>query len=217
MRHCGAIFSFDYSKDLNLLISGSADNTMKIWSLSNGICYHTVHDHNCWVLKIILRPYPAENGSKYQERHWLFSMDRSVIIVRLLSLVDPELAKGGLYITFLYSITYGQPEVNTLFSPGLFFDGDYLYFSKEQLDNRKLSMFCKWDVKQGRMVSEVALNLRMKALLGVGKKYVAISTFWKHKTLPNFLVLDKKTWKEVAVWNFPPLRYVCLKFILCSV
>lgn len=206
MRHCGAIFSFDYSKDLNLLISGSADNRIKIWSLSNGYLNYTVSDHNCWVLKIILRPYPAENGSKYQDRHWLFSMDRSVIFVRLMSFIASDLAPEGLYITTLYSITYGRPEIDSLFSPGLFFDGNFLYFSKEQLDNRKLSTFCQWDVKQKCMVSEVPLNLRLKALLGVGKKYVAISTFWKHKTLPNFLVLDKKTLKEVAVWNFPPSR-----------
>ncbi|KAF8794816.1 F-box/WD repeat-containing protein 2 [Argiope bruennichi] len=206
MRHSGAIFTFDYSKDLNLLISGSSDNRIKIWALSNGYLYKTLSDHSCWVLKVMLCPYPAEKGSKHMDRQLLFSLDKTVIVVRLMTFISSDMSPDGLYITTLYSIKHGRSDDSALFTPGLHFDGEFLYYPKESFDNQKSSILCKWDVKQKCMASEMELNLKVRALLGVGKKYVVILTPWQHKTLPNFIVLDKDSFEKVALWNIPPSR-----------
>ncbi|KFM69981.1 F-box/WD repeat-containing protein 2, partial [Stegodyphus mimosarum] len=206
MRHSGAVFSFDYSQDLNVVISGSADCRIKIWALSNGYLYKTLTDHSSWVLKVMLMPYPAEKGSKQQDRHLLFSMDKATIVVRLMSFVSATITPEGLYMTTLYSILLGRVNDDSLFTPGLHFDGEFLYFPKESLDNRGSAVLCKWDVKRKCMVSELDLNLKVKALLGVGKKYIVILTPWQGKTEPNFIVMDKETKEKVAFWNMPPSK-----------
>lgn len=214
MRHAGAIFTFDYSLDLNVIVSGSADCRIKLWALSNGYLYKTLSDHSWWVLKVILTPYPAEKGSMQQDRHLLFSMDKTTIFVRLMSFVSETLTPEGLYMTTLYSILLQRTEDACLFTPGLHFDGEFLYFPNESLDNRGYAVLCKWDVRQKCMVSETDLNLKVKALLGVGKKYIVILTPWQDKTVPNFIVLDKDTNEKVAVWNMPPSKYVYILYMI---
>ncbi|GFS42943.1 hypothetical protein TNIN_192501 [Trichonephila inaurata madagascariensis] len=205
MRHSGAIFTFDYSKDLNLLISGSSDNRIKIWALSNGYLYKTLSDHSCWVLKVLLCPYSTEKETKNSDRRLLFSLDKNVIVVRLMNFITSDMSPDGLYITTLYSIKHGRPDTS-VFTPGLHFDGEFLYYPKESFDNQKSSYLCKWDVKQKRLVLEQNFNLKVRALLGVGKKYMVVLTPWQHKTLPNFIVMDKQSLEKVALWNVPPSR-----------
>ncbi|XP_054715410.1 F-box/WD repeat-containing protein 2-like [Uloborus diversus] len=206
MRHGGAVFTFDYSQDLNVVISGAADCRIKIWALSNGFLYKTLTDHNWWVLKVMLTPYPAEKGSKQQNRHLIFSMDKTTVVVRLMSFVAETITPEGLYMTTLYSILLGRSDDICLFTPGLHFDGDFLYFPKESFDNRGCAVLCKWDVKRKCMISEMELNLKVKALLGVGKKYLVVLTPWQDKTTPNFIVMDKESKEKVALWHLPPSK-----------
>lgn len=206
MRHGGAIFSFDYSLDLNIVVSGSSDRRVKIWELSSGAQKKTLTDHAWWVLKVILTPYPAEKGSSHQNRHLLFSMDKTTIFVRLMSFVTGTLSPEGLYISTLYSVLLQHTSEASLFTPGLHFDGEFLYFPKENLNNRGTAILCKWDVRKGCMISETELNLKVKALLGVGKKYMILLIPTQDKTSPNFVVLDKETKEKVALWKIPPSK-----------
>lgn len=206
MRHGGAIFSFDYSLDLNIVVSGSSDCRVKIWELSGGNLKKTLTDHSWWVLKVILTSYPADKDSKQKNRHLLFSMDKTTIFVRLMSLVTGTLSPEGLYISTLYSIMLQRTKDSCLFTPGLHFDGEFLYFPKESLDNRGYAVLCKWDVRKGCMISETDLNLKIKALLGVGRKYVVLLTPLQDKTVPNFIVVDKETKEKVAFWKSPPSK-----------
>lgn len=206
MRHTGSIFSFDFSLDLNVVVSGAADNRIKIWSLTSGQLYKTIKDHNLWVLKVILTPYPAAEGSSNQEQHLLISMDKSCICIRLMSFVSVKTRPEGLYLTTLYSVPLCSTLDLAVSTPGLYFDGRYLHFIKNLDGVSTSAILCQWDVKNRRMVKEINLRQKVKALLAVGKKYVAILTPWQSKTTPNFSVLDRDSLEKVTYWHLPPSR-----------
>lgn len=52
-----AVFSIDYNDELDTLVSGSADFTVKVWSLSAGTCVNTFTGHTEWVTKVRLYDY----------------------------------------------------------------------------------------------------------------------------------------------------------------
>lgn len=47
-----SVFSVDYNDELDLLVSGSADFTVKVWALSAGACLNTLTGHTEWVTKV---------------------------------------------------------------------------------------------------------------------------------------------------------------------
>lgn len=47
-----AVFSVDYNDELDLLVSGSADFSVKVWALSAGACLNTLTGHTEWVTKV---------------------------------------------------------------------------------------------------------------------------------------------------------------------
>ncbi|XP_075924848.1 F-box/WD repeat-containing protein 2 isoform X3 [Petromyzon marinus] len=49
--HTAAVFSVDYRDELDILVSGSADFAVKIWSLSSAACLNTLTGHSEWVTK----------------------------------------------------------------------------------------------------------------------------------------------------------------------
>lgn len=46
------VFSIDYSDKLDLLVSGSADETVKLWRLSDGSHITTLTGHSDWVIQV---------------------------------------------------------------------------------------------------------------------------------------------------------------------
>lgn len=63
--HISAVFSLDARRDINLLVTGSADKTVKVWQLSSGVMLHSLSDwHNDWVthVKILSCVRQQEDG-----------------------------------------------------------------------------------------------------------------------------------------------------------
>lgn len=50
----GSVFSVDYNDELDVLVSGSADFSVKVWALSAGACLNTLTGHTEWVTKVSL-------------------------------------------------------------------------------------------------------------------------------------------------------------------
>lgn len=49
---CVSVFSVDYNDELDVLVSGSADFSVKVWALSAGACLNTLTGHTEWVTKV---------------------------------------------------------------------------------------------------------------------------------------------------------------------
>ncbi|XP_041049530.1 F-box/WD repeat-containing protein 2 isoform X2 [Carcharodon carcharias] len=79
--HTGAVFSVDYSDELDTLVSGSADFTVKVWSLSTGICLNTLTEHTEWVTKVVLQVSQVESVMHNPGDYILLSADKYEIKV----------------------------------------------------------------------------------------------------------------------------------------
>uniref|UniRef100_A0A8C5JUB9 F-box domain-containing protein n=1 Tax=Jaculus jaculus TaxID=51337 RepID=A0A8C5JUB9_JACJA len=53
--HTRAVFSVDNNDELGILVSGSADFTVKVWALSSGTSLNTLTGHLKWVTKVVLQ------------------------------------------------------------------------------------------------------------------------------------------------------------------
>lgn len=62
--HISAVFSLDARRDINLLVTGSADKTVKIWQLDSGVLLNSLSDwHSDWVTHVkILSCTPQNDG-----------------------------------------------------------------------------------------------------------------------------------------------------------
>ncbi|KAH3833586.1 F-box/WD repeat-containing protein 2-like [Dreissena polymorpha] len=59
--HISAVFSLDSRRDLDLLVTGSADKTVKVWELSSGAMLHSLSDwHNDWITYVKILSCVAE-------------------------------------------------------------------------------------------------------------------------------------------------------------
>ena len=63
--HISAVFSLDARRDLNILVTGSADKTVKVWQLDSGIMLNSLSDwHNDWITHVkILSCSPHQDGA----------------------------------------------------------------------------------------------------------------------------------------------------------
>uniref|UniRef100_A0A3P8VH90 F-box and WD repeat domain containing 2 n=1 Tax=Cynoglossus semilaevis TaxID=244447 RepID=A0A3P8VH90_CYNSE len=75
------VFSVDYSDELDVLVSGSADFTVKVWALSAGACLNTLTGHTEWVTKVILQQSEVESMMHSPGDYILLSADKYEIKV----------------------------------------------------------------------------------------------------------------------------------------
>ena len=54
--HSDNVYSVAYSPDGTKIISGSGDNTVKIWNANTGQCLQTLEGHSDWVVSVAYSP-----------------------------------------------------------------------------------------------------------------------------------------------------------------
>uniref|UniRef100_A0A3P9PEE3 F-box and WD repeat domain containing 2 n=1 Tax=Poecilia reticulata TaxID=8081 RepID=A0A3P9PEE3_POERE len=111
------VFSVDYNDELDVLVSGSADFTVKVWSLSAGACLNTLTGHTEWVTKVILQRSEVESmvhspgdyillsADKYEIKVWPLGREINCMCLKTLSVsedrsisLQPRLQFDGRYI-----------------------------------------------------------------------------------------------------------------------
>uniref|UniRef100_A0A3Q3JYB5 F-box domain-containing protein n=1 Tax=Monopterus albus TaxID=43700 RepID=A0A3Q3JYB5_MONAL len=111
------VFSVDYNDELDVLVSGSADFTVKIWALSAGACLNTLTGHTEWVTKVILQKSEVESmmhspgdyillsADKYEIKVWPLGREINCKCLKTLSVsedhsisLQPRLQFDGRYI-----------------------------------------------------------------------------------------------------------------------
>uniref|UniRef100_A0A3B4YEW2 F-box and WD repeat domain containing 2 n=1 Tax=Seriola lalandi dorsalis TaxID=1841481 RepID=A0A3B4YEW2_SERLL len=75
------VFSVDYNDELDVLVSGSADFSVKVWALSAGACLNTLTGHTEWVTKVMLQKSEVESMMHSPGDHILLSADKYEIKV----------------------------------------------------------------------------------------------------------------------------------------
>lgn len=54
--HSSYVYSVCFARNRPLLISGSADNTVKLWNVGNGELIHTFVGHSNWLFSVVFSP-----------------------------------------------------------------------------------------------------------------------------------------------------------------
>uniref|UniRef100_A0A3Q2ZFM0 F-box and WD repeat domain containing 2 n=1 Tax=Hippocampus comes TaxID=109280 RepID=A0A3Q2ZFM0_HIPCM len=70
------VFSVDYNDEMDVLVSGSADFTVKVWALAAGACLNTLTGHTEWVTKVILQKSEVESVVHSPGDYILLSADK---------------------------------------------------------------------------------------------------------------------------------------------
>uniref|UniRef100_A0A3Q0S546 F-box and WD repeat domain containing 2 n=1 Tax=Amphilophus citrinellus TaxID=61819 RepID=A0A3Q0S546_AMPCI len=111
------VFSVDYNDELDVLVSGSADFSVKVWALSAGACLNTLTGHTEWVTKVILQKSEVESmvhspgdyillsADKYEIKVWPLGREINCKCLKTLSVsedrsisLQPRLQFDGRYI-----------------------------------------------------------------------------------------------------------------------
>ena len=53
--YCFIVFCIDYDDELDLVVSGSSDCTIKLWQMSTGTCLATKVGHENWITSVSMQ------------------------------------------------------------------------------------------------------------------------------------------------------------------
>uniref|UniRef100_A0A3Q2UCZ3 F-box and WD repeat domain containing 2 n=1 Tax=Fundulus heteroclitus TaxID=8078 RepID=A0A3Q2UCZ3_FUNHE len=179
------VFSVDYNDELDVLVSGSADFTVKIWSLSAGACLNTLTGHTEWVTKVILQKSEVESMVHSPGDYILLSADKYEIKVWPLG--------REINCKCLKTLSVSEDRSISL-QPRLQFDGRYIVCSSD------LGVY-QWDFASFEILRVIKMedpaNL---SLLGFGEVFALL--FDNH-----FLyVMDLRTEAISGRWPLPAYR-----------
>uniref|UniRef100_A0A8C6RD73 F-box/WD repeat-containing protein 2 n=1 Tax=Nannospalax galili TaxID=1026970 RepID=A0A8C6RD73_NANGA len=100
----GAAFSMDYNDELEILVSGSAYFTVKVWALSAGTCLNILTGHTEWVTNIVLQKrkvksllhspgdYILLSAGKYELRIWPIGREINCKCLKTLSVSEDKVS-----------------------------------------------------------------------------------------------------------------------------
>lgn len=193
--HTAPVLSLDLAKEEDLLVSGSADCSTKLWVLSTGQLLKTLSNQSHWVLSIILSPASSHSVERFQGRNLLLTMTRDDI--QLWSWADPqpplleEMVQPDLYIP-LKSVT--EAIQSFFFTPGLHFDGSRISFIRQMpmFDTQTIgdADIVILSANTGKVVHNVHVNQKIRKLLAIGERYAVLLLPYLDSKYKNLAVVD---------------------------
>jgi hypothetical protein len=198
--HTAPVLALDLAIEEDLLVSGSADCSTKLWILSSGQLLRTLSNQSHWVLSVILSPASKHRVKRFQDRHLLLTMTRDDI--QLWSWADPQpplledMAQPDLYIP-LKSVT--EAIQSFFFTPGLHFDGNRISFIRQmpmfdtQVRNHPTigdADIVILSADTGKVVHNVHVNQKIRKLLAIGERYAVLLLPYLDSKYKNLAVVD---------------------------
>jgi F-box/WD-40 domain protein 2 len=193
--HTAPVLALDLAISEDLLVSGSADCSTKLWQLSTGQLLRTLSNQSHWVLSVILCPLTRHQVPRFSGRHLLLTMTRDDIQlwtwVDPLSPASPHLAQPDLYIP-LKSVT--EAIQSFFFTPGLHFDGSKISFIRQMpmFDTQTIgdADIVILDANTGKVVHNVHVNQKIRKLLAIGSRYAVLLLPFVDNKYKNLAVVD---------------------------
>ena len=215
--HTSTIFTLEVSEDLKLIASGSADKTVKFWSLSGETFIKCLSGFSHWVVKILLRSCDNHKVGKYSGKHILFGMTKDNITLNTWSpcgdVSHPHcrLAEADEPV---YSIplctgkAYGFRDI--FFTPGLHLFGDNLGFVK-QMPMFETHTIGDADIvlanaNDGQIRKTIHVNKKVRKLLGIGERFALLLLPYVDNRYRNVVVVDLKEKKIIGGFTVPHSR-----------
>lgn len=193
--HTAPVLALDLAIQEDLLVSGSADCSTKLWKLSSGQLLRTLSNQSHWVLSVIVCPQFSHQVPRFSDRHLLLTMTRDDI--QLWTWVDPldsdspYLAQPDLYIP-LKSVT--EAIQSFFFTPGLHFDGARISFIRQMpmFDTQTIgdADIVILDANTGKVVHNVHVNQKIRKLLAIGSRFAVLLLPFVDNKYKNLAVVD---------------------------
>jgi len=212
--HTAPVLSLDFDEMEDIVVSGSADWSVKVWKLSSGQLLSTLASHSHWVLSVIFTPSRNHSVQSLSGKDILLMMTRDDI--QMFSWnpvsVDQGASLKGLSLSDLHvplkSVT--DAVQSFFFTPGLHFDGQRISFI------RQLPMFdCHTigdadivtiDAGSAELVQTVHVNQKIRKLLAIGKRFAILLLPYVDSKFKNLVVVDVKNESIVGGCTVPHSR-----------
>ncbi|KAG0715764.1 F-box/WD repeat-containing protein 2 [Chionoecetes opilio] len=213
--HAGPVFSCDFSEDLDLLVSGGADECLKLWSLSSGVQVKSLSNQDHWVLKVILIP-----DLSLTSNHEIVYMTRenvkkiwwpSVVKRDCESDMGEEGGQGSVSsakpygmiekISHSFKISLNEGHTN-FFTPGLQFSSKYIGIIKQDVEEKHANL-CVFDIETFKLEHNISLNIKVKKLLALGNRYALLLTMGTVLYSSTLVIIDIITTKTIGTRSIP--------------
>lgn len=224
--HAGPVFSCDFSEELDLLVSGGADECLKLWCLSSGLQVKSLSNQDHWVLKVILIPdlsltssheivyMTRENVKKISwpsatkwdsESDVGASADGSSDAVKRYGIIEK--------ISANFKISLNEGHCN-FFTPGLQFSSRYIGIIKQDVEEKHANL-CVFDIDTFKLEHNISLNIKVKKLLALGNRYALLLTMGSVLYSSTLVIIDFITSKIIGTRSIPHSKLVeDLSFLL---
>lgn len=189
--HTAPVLSLALSESsTDLLVSGSADCSIKLWRLSTGELLKTLPNQSHWVLSNILCPPESHTVPRFKGRHLMLTMTRDDIQLWSWANLE-ELVQADLYIP-LKSVT--EAIQSFFFTPGIHFDGARISFIRQMpmFDTQTIgdADIVILSAETGKVERSVHVNQKIRKLLAIGERFAVLLLPYLDAKYKNLAVVD---------------------------
>nr|XP_045621225.1 F-box/WD repeat-containing protein 2-like [Procambarus clarkii]XP_045621232.1 F-box/WD repeat-containing protein 2-like [Procambarus clarkii]XP_045621240.1 F-box/WD repeat-containing protein 2-like [Procambarus clarkii] len=215
--HAGPVFSSDFSEDLDLLVSGGADECIKLWCLSTGLLVKSLPNQDNWILRVILLPDLCHNS-----HHNIIYMTRDNVnkiswptnnseqnSVENVSYDNSD--SSSIYVTdklgnindiscpLQICLNEGN---NNFFTPGLQYSSKFVGLIKQDIDEKHANL-CVYDIETFKISYNIILKFKVKKLLALGNRYALLLTVGNVLYSSTLVVVDVVTGETAGTHAVP--------------
>lgn len=204
--HAGPVFCCDFSSELDLLISGGADDCINLWCLTSGLKVKSLPHQEHWVLRVILMP-----DNTHSDQHCVISMTRDCVnkltwdthCDESSGTKDVVLKKMGSIDQIQNKMCVRLNEGNhNFFTPGLHCSQKYIGLIKQDIDE-KHACLCVYDIDNFDLKYNITLNFKVKKLLALGNRYALLLTVGCVLYSSTLMVVDIVTGESIGSHTIP--------------
>ncbi|XP_069999724.1 F-box/WD repeat-containing protein 2 [Penaeus vannamei] len=204
--HAGPVFCCDFSNELDLLISGGADDCINLWCLSSGLKVKSLPHQEHWVLRVILMPVIT-----HSQQHCVISMTRDCVnkltwdahCSESSGTADVGSRKMGSIDQIQSKMCVRLNEGNhNFFTPGLHCSQKYIGLIKQDIDE-KHACLCVYDIENFDLKYNITLNFKVKKLLALGNRYALLLTVGCVLYSSTLMVVDIVTGESIGSHTIP--------------
>ncbi|XP_045125810.1 F-box/WD repeat-containing protein 2-like [Portunus trituberculatus] len=213
--HAGPVFSCDFSEELDLLVSGGADECLRLWCLSAGKQIKSLSNQDHWVLRVILIPdlsLTTKHDIVYMTRENVKKVSWPSNVKQDCEYDVPEKGVGssasssrpyGMIekISDNFKISLNEGHTN-FFTPGLQFSSKYIGIIKQDAEEKHANL-CVFDIETFKLEHNISLNIKVKKLLALGNRYALLLTMGSVLYSSTLVIIDIVTTKIIGTRSIP--------------
>ncbi|XP_042218688.1 F-box/WD repeat-containing protein 2-like [Homarus americanus] len=220
--HAGPVFSSDFSEELDLLVSGGADECIKLWCLSTGLVIKSLPNQDHWVLRVILLPdlscsfyheiicmtrdnvnkisWPASSNKNSDDKlNTTENITNDNSELNSVCLMDKI---GNIDEILLKSCIRLNEGNNNFFTPGLQYSTKYVGLIKQDIDEKHANL-CVYEIETFKLLYNIILKFKVKKLLALGNRYALLLTIGSVLYSSTLVVVDVVTGETAGTHAVP--------------